>query len=487
MSADAAASPIDARLWIGGEAQAAAAGNTFAVKSPWDDRGLGHAARAEATDVDRAVHAARRASSAWRELAPGARERVLLAAADLVEARGTELFEDLLIEEGGGTISKARAEVRYTVELLRAAAGEARRLHTDTLPHDRADRLSLVVREPLGVVAVISPFNAPLSLLCKMLGFPLAAGNTLVIKPSEATPLVAYRLVRLFGDAGAPPGVVNLVTGFGSECGVPLVEHPGVDGIAFTGSAQTGRTIGAAAAARMARVQLELGGKNPVLVLADADPSAAAAIICDGAFAHAGQICMAAARIIVERPRFEDVLAALAARVDALHLGDRRDGRTAYGPLISDAALAKVQAHVDGAVAAGSRLLRGGRPHRGRVYAPTILADTPPSCVTWREETFGPVISVVAATDLDHAIELANDSAYGLSAAVLTRDLPRALLAARRLRSGAVHLGTHPFQSNTLAPVGGLGMSGIGRSGGAYSIEHFTELKWITADLGAAL
>ncbi len=441
---------------------------------------------APAEDVARAVATATRAQGAWAALPAAARERVLLAAADLVEGEGEARLCDLVVDEGRSAIRKARFEISYTASLLRAAAGEARRLYGDTFPNDDPSRLSLVLREPLGVVGIISPFNAPLALLAKMLAFPVAAGNAVVVKPSEHTPGVALAFALLLHDAGMPPGVVNVVTG-AVATGRALVDHPDVAGIAFTGSTATGAAIAAVAAPRMARLQLELGGNNALVVLRDADPARAAALAAAGAFAHAGQICMSSARVIVEAPLADAVAEALVREAEALHLGDLRDERTAYGPLISEAALAKVQDHVDDAVARGARLLTGGAVAHGLTYRPTVLAAPPAAAEVWREETFGPVACVVEVADLDAAVAAANDSRYGLSAGVVTNDMTRGLALARRIRAGAVHLGSHSFHSNSLAPVGGLGMSGLGRSGGKYSVEHFTELKWISAPLEGEL
>jgi aldehyde dehydrogenase (NAD+) len=441
------------------------------------------AARGDAATAAQAVVAAQEGFRCWSALPPAARERALLAAADRIEAEAERLM-DMVIDESGSTITKARAEVAYSASLMRTAAGEARRLYGDTFPNDRPHRLSLVLREPLGVVAAISPFNAPLSLLVKMIAFALAAGNAVIAKPSEETPAIAVELAHLLHQAGLPPGAFNVVTGFGPEVGMALVESPDVQGIAFTGSTATGIAIAQAAVRGMKRMQLELGGKNPLLVLRDVDVAEAAAIAAVGAFFHAGQICMAGARLIVEQPIARPFAEALAAKARSLHLGDLRDPRTAYGPLINDRSLAKVERHVAEAVAAGAELLTGGRVHHGRVYAPTVLWEPPRTCAAWCEETFGPVATVVAAADLEEAIALANDSAYGLSAGILTHDLQRGLAAARRLRCGAVHLGMHSFQSDALAPVGGVGLSGLGRSGGKYSVEHFTELKWISVELG---
>lgn len=473
-----------AGLFVDGDERPALSGNVFPVISPDSDGLVGEAARAGDEDVDVAVHAARTAFPKWANLTPTDRERLLLRAADAIERRA-ETLVDLIIDEGGGTISKARREVAYAAELFRAAAGEVRRLYGDTLPNDLSTRVSLVVREPLGVVAVISPFNAPLSLLVKMVAFTLAAGNTVVVKPSEQTPLTAVVLGRALAAEGWPPGVVNVVTGFGAECGEALVKHSAIDGLAFTGSTTIGIHLAQLAATRMRRVQLELGGKNALVVAADFDPELAAKIAVAGAFVHAGQICMASTRILVERSIVDRFTRAFARAASEIHLGELRDERTFYGPLINDAAVRKVDGHVRGAIDAGAELVTGGAVVRGkRVFAPTILREVPRHAPVWRHETFGPVACVSAVDDLDEAAAVANDSEYGLSAAILSRDVAKSLTFARRVRAGSVHVGMHSFQSNALAPIGGYGLSGVGRSGGKFSVEAFTELKWISVELG---
>ena len=471
-------------MLIGGENVAASSGATFAVFAPETGDEIGQVPRAGAYDVSRAVASATRGFVDWYRLRPAEREAALLRAADLVEREGQARFLEVLIDESGSTITKARGEIAYTVDLLRTAAGEARRLYGETFPNDDPHRLSLVIREPLGVVAVVSPYNAPLSLLTKMCAFPLAAGNSLVVKPSEETPLTALAFGRLLLDAGVPADAINVVTGFGAECGAELVNHPDVRCIALTGSTQTGIAVGQAGLKKMRRLQLELGGKSALLVLADADPQESAKIAAQGIFTHAGQICMANSRIVVAREIYQPFIEALKAEAEGLCLGDLRDEKTAYGPLINARAVEKVLEHVRSAVAGGARVLTGGELLHGLVVKPTVLLEPPRDSDAWREESFGPVTSVVAADDLDHAIALANDCDYGLSAAVLTHNLQWGLHAARRLASGAVHIGMHAFQSNALAPIGGVGLSGVGRSGGHYSTEEFTEVKWISADVG---
>lgn len=474
---------IREQMWLHGKPVQAESGETFSSFAPAEGRVLGEVPRANANDVERAVASAQAGFAYWAGLPPADRERVLLRAADILEARADELI-DLIIDESGSTITKARFECRYSASLLRTAAGEARRLYGDTFPNDRQHRMSMVFREPLGVVASISPFNAPLALLAKMVVFPLAVGNAVISKPSEETPLVALAFARILHDAGLPDGALNMLTGYGGEVGAPLVTHPAVRGIAFTGSTATGQKIGQLAMHGMKRLQLELGGKNPLLVLRDMDAQEAAQATLQGAFYHGGQICMSSSRVIVERPLAEAYLDALIKGVNALYLGDLRDERTAYGPLIHAVALAKVERHVRSAVESGAQLLTGGAPHHGLTYRPTLLLEPTREDDVWREETFGPVACIVVVDSLEEAIAAANESDYGLSAGILTRDLQRGLSAARRIRCGGVHLGLHSFQSDALAPVGGYGLSGMGRSGGKYSTEHFTELKWISVELG---
>jgi aldehyde dehydrogenase (NAD+) len=470
-------------LIIAGGRRSASSGETFEVLCPETEQPLARVARAGAADVDLAVAAARSGFSQWSSLAPKEREAALLRAADLVAEEGEARFLDTLIDESGSAITKARFEINYTVDLLRTAAGEARRLYGDTFPNDSPGRVSMVFREPMGVVAIISPYNAPLSLLAKMTAFPLAAGNSVVIKPSEETPLIALALAELLVESGLPPEALNVVTGYGAECGAPLTAHPGVDCIALTGSTGTGIMVGAESMKRMRRCQLELGGKSALLVLRDADPVQAAQIAAQGIFTHGGQICMANSRIVVEKPVYEPFIAALRKAAEAIHLGDLRDARTQYGPLINRAAVDKVMAHIRQSIADGAEVLTGGEIERGLVIQPTVLLEPDRAGSLWREESFGPVASVVAVEDLDEAIAVANDSEYGLSAAVLTHNVQWGFRAARGIRSGSVHIGMHAFQSNALAPIGGYGMSGIGRSGGKYSTEEFTELKWVSVSL----
>jgi len=303
--------------------------------------------------------------------------------------------------------------------------------------------------------------------------------------------MVAVELAKLMCEAGMPPGVFNVLTGYGGEVGAPLCNHPEVRGLAFTGSTTVGAMLGSQAVKSMKRIQLELGGKNPLIVCADvATPGAklnmhkAAQQACMGAFFHAGQICMSSSRIIVERAVADEFIPALVKKVESLSLGALRDPTTAYGPLINKNALDKVIAHVKSATDAGAKVLCGGEIHSGLCYKPTIILEPPQECDAWRLETFGPVACIAVVDDFEAAIALANKNEYGLSAGVLTNDLVKGMRAVREIKAGSVHVGMHSFQSDSLAPIGGYGMSGLGKSGGHYSMEHFTEQKWCSIELG---
>ena len=480
-------------LLIGGQDVKPQTGLYFDVLAPETEQLYARAAQASQPDVELAVKTARQGFKTWSALAPKQREAALLKAADIVATEGKTRLLDILIDESGSAITKATFEINYTVDLLRTAAGEARRLYGETFPNDNPERLSMVFRHPVGVVAVVSPYNAPLSLLTKMAAFPLAAGNSVVIKPSEQTPTIAIELAKILLQAGVPADAVNVVTGFGAECGAPLVEHQDVNCIALTGSTQTGIHIGATAMKRMVRAQLELGGKSAALVLDDVDPVKAAAIVAQGIFTHGGQICMANSRVIVAKAIYTDFISALKTAAEQLQIGDLRDPKTVYGPLINRAAVNKISQHIAEAVAAGAELLTGGKAlpypngEPSLVFQPTVLLNSPLHCSAWRDESFGPLTNVVIADDLDHAIELANDSQFGLSASVLTKNIYAAMRAAKEIDAGSVHIGMHSFQSNALAPIGGSKLSGLGRSGGAYSTEEFTELKWVSVELNAVL
>ncbi len=456
---------------------------TFAVFNPFTGEKIADVARSNAEDAKIAVESAHKSFADWANLAAWEREKILLTCADALEKNADELTE-ILIDESGSCIAKARYETAYTPRLFRAAAGEATRLYGETFPHERATRMSFVVREPIGVVVCIVPFNAPLALLAKMVAFPMAAGNSVVVKPSEETPLIALEFAKILTEAGLPDGVLNVVNGFGAEIGEALITDKRVRGVALTGSTETGKIVGKQAISGMKHLQLELGGKNPLIVLKDFDTAKAAEIAAEGIFTHSGQICMANSRALVQKEIADEFCAALVKKSESLFLGDLRDERTFYGTLINSKAIEKVESHVKDAIEKGAKLLTGGKVLDGLRYAPTVLLNPPKNSLAWCEETFAPLVSVTIIEDLEEGIALANDSEYGLSAGILTHDIQKAFTAAQQIRAGSVHIGTHPFQSNALAPIGGYGLSGIGRSGGKYSVEAFTDQKWISIETG---
>jgi acyl-CoA reductase-like NAD-dependent aldehyde dehydrogenase len=335
----------------------------------------------------------------------------------------------------------------------------------------------------LGVVAGISPFNFPVILSLKKAAFALAVGNTFVLKPSEETSLLGLKLAEVFERAGVPAGVFNVVPGDGATMARVIFDDPRVKLITFTGSTAVGRIIATECAKRGKRVVLEMGGKSPVIVRKDADIEYAVNTACFGIFIHQGQICMAGSRMIVEAPVYEDFLNKFAAKARTMKVGDPRDPHTVIGPLIRSSQCPMIDGKVKAAVAAGARLLTGGK-YEGNFYHPTVLADVTPEMAVFRDELFGPVAAVSKAKDADHALALANTSSYGLSSAVMTNDLQLAMRFAMELEAGMVHLNGPTIYDEATVPFGGVKDSGSGREGGRWSIDEMTEVKWVTIQTG---
>jgi acyl-CoA reductase-like NAD-dependent aldehyde dehydrogenase len=429
-----------------------------------------------------AIDAAHAAKAAWGNSPAALREKILHRAADELEAATNEIV-DLLIGEGGSTFGKAHFEIPFAANMLRSIAGEARRVQGDVFPSDVSGLLSLAIRRPLGVVAGISPFNFPVVLALKKVAFALATGNTFVLKPSEETSLVGLKLAEIFEKAGLPPGVLNVVPGDGPTLARVLFDDPRVKLISFTGSTAVGRHIAVECARKGKRVVLEMGGKSPLIVLKDADVDYAVDTACFGIFIHQGQICMAGSRIIVEAPIYEEFLKRFAAKAQTLKVGDPRDPHTVIGPLIRSSQCPMIDKKVKDAVAAGARLLAGGK-YEGNFYHPTVVADVTPEMAAFRDELFGPVAAVSKASDADHALALANNSAYGLSSAVLTNNLQLAMRFALELEAGMVHLNGPTIHDEGTVPFGGVKDSGSGREGGRWSTDEMTEVKWVTIQMG---
>ncbi|MCC7256978.1 MAG: aldehyde dehydrogenase family protein [Gammaproteobacteria bacterium] len=468
-------------LWIGGCRVPPRSGRYFDDRNPEDDSVVAQVAEGTVEDVDMAVRAADAAFAGYGRTLAAEREAWLSRAAGIMEGR-RETLVDLLIEEVGSPIGKAEFEVQYAIGCLRAAAGAARRVTGQTLPADIPGRFSLSVRQPLGVIAAISPFNVPLLKNAKLTATPLATGNTVVLLTSEEAPRVAHALADIYREAGLPAGAMNVVTGFGEQIGDALTTHPLVRAVMFTGSSRVGRHIAALCGERMKRVILELGGKSPMIVLADADLDQAADAAAFSVFFFQGQACMAASRIYVERPVFDDFCARLRARAEATGMGALRDPGTWIGPIISERQRRRVRHHIDDAVAKGARLLAGGA-WQGNRCRPTVLLGVQEGMTVCREETFGPVTSVYPVDSAAEAMRLARDTVYGLSAAIHTRDINKALPMALDMNSGMVHINAPTIHDEPHVPFGGTGDSGFGREGTDIDIDTLTEWKWITVQL----
>ena len=452
------------------------------VVNPANQMPIARIFMAEEQHMLAAIDAADAAKEAWSKTPPGERERILFRAADELEKATQELVE-LLIDEAGSTFGKAHFEVPFAANMVRSIAGEARRIHGDVMTSDVPGLMSIAIRRPLGVVAGISPFNFPVVLSLKKVAFALAAGNTFVLKPSEETSLIGLKLAEVLERAGVPAGVFNVVPGDGARMAQVLYDDPRIKLISFTGSTKVGRTIATECAKRGKRVVLEMGGKSPLVVLKDADIDYSVDTACFGLFIHQGQICMAGSRVIVEAPIYEEFLKRFAAKAQTLKVGDPRDPHTVIGPLIRSSQCPMIDRKVKDAVAAGARLLCGGK-YEGNFYHPTVVADVKPEMAAFRDELFGPVAAVSKANDADHALALANNSAYGLSSAVLTNNMQLAMKFALELEAGMVHLNGPTVHDEATVPFGGVKDSGMGREGGRWSIEEMTEVKWVTIQGG---
>jgi acyl-CoA reductase-like NAD-dependent aldehyde dehydrogenase len=429
--------------------------------------------RAGVEQVDEAVARARAALPAWRALAPGERAGALHALADTLSAHREELAL-LEARNAGKAIGDARGEMGMVIDTFRYYAGAPERLLGDTIPV--AGGQAFTVREPLGVVGLITPWNFPLTIAAWKLAPALAAGNTVVLKPAELTPLSSLRFAELAREAGLEDGVVNVVAGPGRSCGQRLVEHPDVAKIAFTGSTEVGRSIAAGAAAHIKRVTLELGGKSANIVFADADLEAAAAAAPLAVFGNAGQDCCARSRILVQDTVMERFLELLETQVKALRVGDPLSEDTQMGPLISAAQRDAVASFLDdGAPVA----FRGSAPDgAGFWFAPTVLAPVDPGARVAREEVFGPIAAVIPFADEAEAVRLANDTIYGLSGSIWTRDGARALRVARAVETGVISINSNN-SVRVSTPFGGFKQSGYGRELGPHALDAYTELKTI--------
>ena len=434
-------------------------------------------------DVEKVLASSSKAFETWKDVAPSVREKMMIKAAALMEERAKEL-QDVLIDEAGSTLLKAGYETHHTPNYLRSMAGECRRIKGETYLSDYPGVKSYAIRRPLGPVLAIAPFNFPLLLGIRKIGFALAAGNTVILKPSEMTPVIGLKLGELFRDAGFPPGVLNVVPAVGADLGDGLITDKRVRFVTFTGSSRVGWQVGAKAAANGKKFALELGGKNPIVVLNDADVDYAVNTAAFSNFMHQGQICMTGSRVIVEAGIYDLFCEKFKTKVAGIKFGaNPREPGLVVGPLIRTTQGPFIKEQVDKAVAQGARLLTGGN-FKDNVFEPTVVADITPEMSIFRTECFGPVASVIKANDYLHAMALANDSDYGLSSAVLTNDLQKAIILSEGLQSGAVHINGPSVRDEPVVPFGGVKDSGFGREGGHFSMDELTELKWITIQTG---
>ena len=485
MSSEARVSLKPGRLFIDGQWVESVSGATYTTINPTTEEPLTVISEGGAEDVDRAVKAARKAftDGAWPRLSPADRGRLLWKIGDLIETHLQEMARLETLDQGKTITEASRVDVPMAADCFRYFAGWTTKIEGETIPV-RATTLNYTLREPVGVVGQIIPWNFPLLMAAWKVAPALAAGNTVVLKPAQLTPLTALRLAEVAQEAGLPPGVLNVVTGSGSTVGAALVEHPGVDKIAFTGSTEVGREIMRRGSATLKRMTLELGGKSPNIVFDDADIDAAIRGATNGIFFNKGEVCTAGSRLFLEESLHDAFLDRLQTHTTKLVQGDPLDPKTRLGPQVSETQMQQILSFVEKGKEEGARLVCGGErpPGKGFFVRPTIFDDVHRDMTIAREEIFGPVLSVIRFKNLDDAVKAANDSAYGLAAAVWTRDIKKAHRTARRLQAGTVWINCYGLFDNAM-PFGGYKSSGFGRELGYHGLMEYTQTKSVWVDL----
>lgn len=480
---------IPHRLWIDNAWADADSGATFATINPATGEEITQVAEARAEDVDRAVQSARQAmkGTSWRRMNPHKRAELLWKLADAIEANADELASLETADNGKPYFESRKVDLPSVVENFRYFAGMADKIHGSTIPVG-GPFLNYTLREPVGVVGIITPWNFPLSLASWKVAPALATGNAVVLKPAEQTPLTALRLGELAAEVGFPEGVLNVVPGFGPTAGSALVKHPGVDAIAFTGSTDVGRIVMREAAETLKKVSLELGGKSPNIVFADADVKSAVRGAATGIYYGKGEVCAAGSRVLVERAIYDDFVAEFAKRAEGMTVGDPMDKGTRLGAIVTTEQLERVLGYVETGKAEGARLVTGGErttvDGKGNFVTATVFADVTPEMKIAREEIFGPVAAIIPFEDEEDAVQTANRTIYGLAAGIWTRDVAKAHRVAEEVHAGTVWINTY-HQYDSASPFGGYKLSGFGRDlGWEAALEKYTQVKsvWVALE-----
>lgn len=474
---------MDVQLLIDNETVDASDGGTFERASPVTQSVVTRAASAKSADVDRAVAAANAAFPAWAAMGPGQRRAILNACADALEAK-SGAFATLGAQETGGTAPWYGFNVMLAAGMLREAASMTTQIKGEIIPANKPGTLAMGYRQPVGVLVGMAPWNAPIILGVRAFAMPLACGNTVVLKASEKCPGLHSLIGQCMVEGGLPPGVLNVVTHSAEDAPEvvnALIDHPLTRRINFTGSTKVGQIIAERAAKQLKPCLLELGGKAPLIVLDDADIAAAVNAAGFGAFMNQGQICMSTEKIVVDAAVYDEFCDAFAAKASSLKTGSP-DEQVHLASVVDRDTIEHVTRLIDDAVAKGARVLSGGAPSEGTIMPATVVADVTSDMEIYSAESFGPVTTVIRAEGEDHAVEVANDTKYGLSGAVFTKDIQRGMAVARRMETGIAHINGPTVGDEAQMPFGGVKASGYGRFGGSAAIDEFTELRWITIE-----
>ena len=479
--------------FIAGQWTPSDSGRTYSVYNPaHKDRLLGNFQLSNPEDTLRAVAAAAEAATAWAGTPAPVRAQVLFRALEIMDRRAEEIARTIT-EEEGKPLPDARGEVKRAMNIMEYAAGEGRRMFGYTTPSELPNTVAYTVRRPLGVVGIITPWNFPIAIPAWKMAPALICGNAIVFKPASGTPLSAVKLTEVFEEAGVPPGVLNLVTGPGGSVGNALVESPDVTGISFTGSTEIGTELYTRGASLLKKVQAEMGGKNAVILLADADLDKALGGIVQGAFGSTGQRCTATSRVIVEDGVYDEFMARLLDSTSKLTIGDGLEDGIDISPLSSESQQRTVSEYIATGRAEGATLAYGGQTLSGGIYddgwyvEPTIFTEVAPDMRIAREEIFGPVLTVFRARDLEHAVEISNNVKFGLSSSVYTRDIPRAFRYINTVDAGMVHVNAPTLGGEVHLPFGGLKASGVGqREQGVEAVDFFSEVITVYIDYADA-